>query len=155
MQPMGYRLKGAKGKEHKEHAWFFTCTLSTSVIFRREKEKKKAGYAISTITENFGSIFSLMQTQEIFFYMYMQCLLFRHTAMSYLRSLSSKSIASGLTRSSFSECVNLSHLFLECLRQNNKKNWICWCKTEKNKKTLSAHGFDSYSRPVFMYWSDK
>ena len=119
------------------------------------KRKKKAGYAISTITENFGSIFSLMQTQEIFFYMYMQCLLFRHTAMSYLRSLSSKSIASGLTRSSFSECVNLSHLFLECLRQNNKKNWICWCKTEKNKKTLSAHGFDSYSRPVFMYWSDK
>ena len=37
------------------------------------KRKKKAGYAISTITENFGSIFSLMQTQEIFFYMYMQC----------------------------------------------------------------------------------
>ena len=43
---------------------------------------------------------------------FQQCVL---TAMSYLRSLSNKSIASGLTKSSFSECVNLSHLFLECL----------------------------------------
>lgn len=79
-------------------------------------------------------IFFDADTRKIFLHVHAVCLLFRHTAMSYLRSLSSKSIASGLTRSSFSECVNLSHLFLECLRQNNKKTWICWCKTEKNKK---------------------
>lgn len=120
------------------------------------KRKKKGGICNFHYNWKFREhIFFDADTRNFFLHVHAVCLLFRHTAMSYLRSLSSKSIASGLTRSSFSECVNLSHLFLECLRQNNKKNWICWCKTEKNKKTMSAHGFDSYSRPVVMYWSDK
>ena len=59
--------------------------------------------------------------------------------MSYLRSLSSKSIASGLTRSSFSECVNLSHLFLECLRQKNKKKIEYADVKQKRTRKLCLH----------------
>ena len=153
---MGYRLKGAKGKEHKEHAWFFTCTLSTSVIFRREKEKKKAGYAISTITENFGSIFSLMQTQEIFFYMYMQCVYcFGIPQCRILGVCPASQLLQGSLEVHSLNAWIFPISFLNVYDKTTKKKWICWCKTEKNKKTMSAHGFDSYSRPVFMYWSDK
>ena len=146
----GQRAKSTKSTRSSLHVH---CRLRW---YSGGKKKKKGEICNFHYNWKFREyIFFDADTRKFFLHVHAVCLLFRHTAMSYLRSLSSKSIASGLTRSSFSECVNLSHLFLECLRQNNKKNWICWCKTEKNKKTLSAHGFDSYSRPVFMYWSDK
>lgn len=99
------------------------------------KKKKKGGICNFHYNWKFREhIFFDADTRKFLLHVHAVCLLFRHTAMSYLRSLSSKSIASGLTRSSFSECVNLSHLFLECLRQNNKKIEYADVKQKRTRK---------------------
>ena len=104
------------------------------------KRKKKGGICNFHYNWKFREhIFFDADTRNFFLHVHAVCLLFRHTAMSYLRSLSSKSIASGLTRSSFSECVNLSHLFLECLRQKNKKKIEYADVKQKRTRKLCLH----------------
>lgn len=56
----GVSFKRSKGQRARVVLYMYIVDFGD---IQAGKRKKKAGYAISTITENFGSIFSLMQTQ--------------------------------------------------------------------------------------------